>query len=149
VAKYIDPSSKTLDYSILFVPNEMVFSYINQQMPNIVDLALGKRVLIVSPFTFLIVARTVMESYRNFMMADKLRDIVGYVDEFVLEWSKFKEKFEKYGRTLGSLQNDYTDLMGTRVKQMEKKVEKIEQERLGGKLLQKPNRTDEPLLTEN
>jgi DNA anti-recombination protein RmuC len=103
----------------------------------------------VSPFTFLIVARTVMESYRNFMMADKLRDIVGYVDEFVMEWSRFKEKFEKYGRTLSTLQTDYQEVMGTRVRQMERKIEKIEQERLGGKLLQTPKIPEEPLLTEN
>jgi len=56
VAEYIDPAQNTLDYAIMFVPNEAVFSFINQNLPNIVDMAMTKRVLIVSPFTFLIVA---------------------------------------------------------------------------------------------
>ena len=109
----------------MFVPNEAVFSIINQSLPNIVDMAMGKRVLIVSPFTFLIVVRTVMESYRNFMIGDKLKEVVRYIDDFVTEWDKFKTGFEKYGRTISVLQKDYEDLTGTRVRVMEKKIVKV------------------------
>lgn len=134
VAEYIDPTQDTLDYAILFVPNEMVFSFINQKMPEIVDRAMNKRVLIVSPFTFLIVARTIMESYRNFMIGDKLKEVVTYVDDFITEWGRFREKFEKYGKTLITLQKDYDELTGTRVKQMEKRIDKIEIVRQGNLL---------------
>lgn len=125
VSEYIDPAQNTLDYAIMFVPNEAVFSFVNQTLPHIVDLAMSKRVLIVSPFTFLIVARTVMESYRNFMIGDKLKEVVRYIDDFANEWDKFKSGFEKYGRTLGTLQKDYEDLTGTRVRVMEKKITKV------------------------
>lgn len=125
VALYINPGADTLDYSIMFVPNEMIFSFINQQFADLVDEAMGKRVLLVSPFTFLIVARTVMESYRNFMIGDRLKDIIKYVDEFVDEWGKFRGKFEKYGRSLLTLQADYDELTGTRARQLDKKIEKI------------------------
>lgn len=134
VAQYIDPSSHTLDYAILFVPNEMIFSFLNQKMPDVIDHAFRKRVLLVSPFTFLVVARTVLESYRNFMISDSLRDAVIQVDEFVKEWGKFKDQFDKYGRSLKTLQADYEELNGTRVRQMERKIEKIESVRQGGVL---------------
>lgn len=134
VAEYIDPSSDTLDYAIMFVPNEMVFSFLNQECPDLVDEAVAKRVLIVSPFTFLIVARTVLESYRNFMIGDTLREIVGYVDEFVGEWGRFQEKFQKYGRSIQTLQSDYEELTGTRVRQMERRIEKIQSYQAGSLL---------------
>ncbi len=134
VAAYIDPAQNTLDYAILFVPNEMIFSYINQKFPELVDDAIRQHVLIVSPFTFLIVARTVMESYRNFMIGDKLKDVVKSVDEFVKEWQQFRLKFEKYGRSLDTLRTDYEELTGTRVRQMEKKIGKIEGLRQGNLL---------------
>lgn len=134
VAKYILPGEKTLDYAILFVPNEMLFSFINQKFPDLIDEAMAKRVLVVSPFTFLIVARTVMESYRNFMIGDKLKEIVGYVDEFVDEWGKFRDKFEKYGNSIDRLQRDYQELTGTRVRQMERRIEKINSYRDGNLL---------------
>lgn len=125
VSEYIDPSQNTLDYAILFVPNEMIFSFINQKFPELVDEAISKRVLLVSPFTFLIVARTVIESYRNFMLSDKLRDVVKAVDEFGMEWGKFKDKFSKYGRSLDTLKLDYEDLVGTRMRQMDRRVDRI------------------------
>lgn len=126
VAEYINPEFKTLDFAILFVPNEMIFSFINQRFPDIVDDAMSKRVMIVSPFTFLIVARMIIESYRNFMMEDKLRDIIQYVNEFTGEWDVFKEEFAKFGRSLETLQTGYQKLSTTRTNQMEKKIRKIE-----------------------
>lgn len=136
VSKYIDPEQDTLDYAILFVPNEMVFSFINQRFPDLVDLAISKRVLIVSPFTFLIVARTVIESYRNFMIGDKLKEVVKYIDEFVGEWEKFRDSFDKFGRSLSTLQADYEKMTTTRAKQMERKIAKIDKVRQGAILLE-------------
>lgn len=133
VAEYIQPDKETLDYAILFVPNEMIFSFINQQFPDLVDEAISKRVLIVSPFTFLIVARTILESYRNFMVEDKLRDIVGVISEFRQEWGKFSEEFKKFGRSIDTLKLGYDQLTTTRTNQMEKRLSKIE-EYQGGQL---------------
>ncbi|MFZ1721486.1 MAG: DNA recombination protein RmuC [Microgenomates group bacterium] len=127
VAEYIDPQNDTLDYAIMFVPNETLFTYINSQFPDLIDSALRQRVLMVSPFSFLIVARTVMESYRNFLIGDKLKDVIKEINGFVSEWSKFKEKFEKYGRSIDTLQNDYQSLMSTRVRQMEKRIDKVQE----------------------
>lgn len=135
VAEYIRPDKETLDYAILFVPNEMIFSFINQNFPELVDEAMSKHVLIVSPFTFLIVARTILESYRNFMIEDKLRDIVGIVGEFRQEWGKYNEEFKKFGRSIETLRVGYETLSTTRTNQMERKIIKIE-EYQGGQLLE-------------
>ncbi len=126
VAEYIRPEYHTLDYAILFVPNEMVFSFINQKFPDLVDEALAKRVIIVSPFTFLIVARTVIESYRNFMIEDKLRDILQYIGEFVDEWDRFQKEFTKFGNSIDALKSGYDQLTTTRRNQMERKIKKIQ-----------------------
>lgn len=125
VAEYINPTHDTLDYAILFVPNEMVFSFINQKFPDIIDEAVSRRVLIVSPFTFLIVARTVIESYRNFMIGDQMKQVVKYVDEFVSEWDRFRMQFEKYGKAIVSLQTAFEEMSGTRVRQMDKRIHNI------------------------
>jgi DNA anti-recombination protein RmuC len=86
---------------------------------------MSKRVMIVSPFTFLVVARTVFESYRNFMIGDQLKDVIKALDEFAKEWELFKAKFGKYGRSLDTLKNDYDELSGTRLRQLEKRLGKV------------------------
>jgi DNA recombination protein RmuC len=134
VATYIDPEQDTLDYAIMFVPNEMVFSFINQKFPDLIDDAIRQHVIIVSPFTFLIVARTVIESYRNFMMEDRLKDVVKYVDSFIKEWSMFKDEFEKFGRSIDTLKGGYDKITTTRTVQMDRRVQKITEYQQGSLL---------------
>lgn len=130
VAEYIDPEQNTLDYAILFVPNEAVFSFINQKLPDVIDEAIEKRVIIVSPFTFMVVARTVIESYRNFMMEKNLRQIINYVHDFTREWITFKDEFAKFGRSIETLKTGYEKLTATRSSQMDRKIAKIEKYQL-------------------
>lgn len=126
VATYIMPDVGTLDYVVLFVPNEAVFSFVNQKLPDVVDYALAKRVLLTSPFTFLIVARTIMESYRNFSLGDKLRGVLEQIDAFVLEWGKYRQSLDKFGRAVETLGTSYKDLVGTRTRQLEKRVDRVQ-----------------------
>ena len=126
VAAYILPEEGTLDYVVLFVPNEAVFSFLNQHLPEVVDFAMSKRVLITSPFTFLIVARTIIESYRNFLLGDKLRGVLEQIDGFVQEWGKYRESLEKFGRAVESLGTSYKELTTTRTNQLEKRVERVQ-----------------------
>jgi DNA recombination protein RmuC len=146
VAAYINPEFNTLDYAIMFVPNEMVFSFINQKFPHLVDEALNKRVMIVSPFTFLIVARTVLESYRNFMIGDKLKAVVKYIDEFAKEWGLFKEEFGKFGRSIDTLKTGFEKLSTTRTKQMDKRIDRIDTYRTGSMLPGIAKKTAEPAV---
>ena len=128
---YINVDAGTLDYAIIFVPNETLFSFINQQFPGIVDEAMNKKIMLVSPFTFLIVARTVMESYRNFMVENNLRKIVKYIADFVDEWGKFTIEFNKFDDTILKLRDSFDHLHTTRYKMMESKIKKIESYRQG------------------
>ncbi len=125
VSGYIQPEARTLDYAMLFVPNEMVFSFLNQETPEIIEEAMGMRVLLVSPFTFLVVAGTLRESYRNFILADSLHEAVLVLDEFVSEWEKYKNSFIKYGKSVRQIASDYDELAGVRTRQLERKVEKL------------------------
>lgn len=131
---YISSENGTLDYAIMFVPNEMLFSFINQQFPDIVDEAMARKVMLVSPFTFLIVARTVMESYRNFMMENNLRKIVKHITEFVEEWNKFKGEFEKFDEAILKLRGQYDKITTTRYKQMDARIRRIDEDQRGAKI---------------
>ena len=122
---YINQDEGTLDYAIIFVPNELLFSFINQNFPNVIDEAMNKKIMLVSPFTFLVVARTVMESYRNFMIENNLRHIIGVIGEFVKEWERFITEFASFDEKITKLRTSYDKIAQTRVKQMSRKITKI------------------------
>lgn len=138
---YINVEQGTLDYAIMFVPNEMLFSFINQQFPGIIDDAMSRKIMLVSPFTFLIVARTVMESYRNFMIENNLRKIIKHISEFIEEWSRFTTEFGKFDESISRLRDSFDKITTTRYKMMESKIKKIESYRQGTELVPTPSPT--------
>lgn len=131
---YIAIEQGTLDYAIMFVPNEMLFSFINQEFPDIVDEAMNKKVMLVSPFTFLIVARTVMESYRNFMIENNLRKIIKHIGEFIEEWQRFTAEFDKFDGSINKLREAFDQIATTRYRQMNLRIRRIEEFRQGSEL---------------
>jgi len=134
IEKYIDAEQGTLDYAIMFVPNEMLFSFINQQFPQVVDEAMNRKIMMVSPFTFLIVARTVFESYRNFMIENNLRKIVKHINQFVEEWGRFSNEFDKFDEVIGKLRSQYDKIRTTRYKRMDLRIRRIEEDQRGAEL---------------
>lgn len=128
---YINLEEGTLDYAIVFVPNEMLFSYINQESPEVIEYAMSKRIMLVSPFTFLIVARTMMESYRNFMIENNLKEIIGYISDFIEEWGRFEDEFGKFDTHLGRLRRSYDQIATTRYNRMRLRINRIEEYRHG------------------
>ncbi len=134
LTKYILPEEGTVDYAIMFVPNEMLFSYINQQLPDLIDEAMAKKVMITSPFTFLIVARTVVEAHRNFQVETNLRNIIQYIDDFIEEWNRFTQEFNKFDTHLTKLRDLFDRLTTTRYKQMNLRIRRIQQYRQGDTL---------------
>jgi DNA recombination protein RmuC len=123
---YINIEAGTLDYAIMFVPNEMLFSFINQKFPHVVDDAMAKKIMIVSPFTFLIVARTVMESYRNFMVENNLRKIIKHIGEFVEEWERFTKEFVKFDESIAKMREVFDKIHSTRYQRMQLRIRRIE-----------------------
>ncbi|HNQ17258.1 MAG TPA: hypothetical protein PKH60_04115, partial [Candidatus Woesebacteria bacterium] len=69
---------------------------------------------------------TIIESYRNFLLGDKLRGVLEQIDGFVQEWSKYRESLEKFGRAVESLGTSYKELTTTRTNQLEKRVERVQ-----------------------
>ncbi|MFH2118640.1 MAG: hypothetical protein ABII10_02810, partial [Candidatus Paceibacterota bacterium] len=53
------------------------------------------------------------------------------IDEFVGEWGKFRDEFEKFGRSIDTLRTGYEKITSTRTKQLERKIEKIDNYRQG------------------
>ncbi len=129
---YISPEDRTVDFAILFIPNEMIFSYIYDKMPEICQEAVSKRVVLAGPFSFTAILRMIRQSYENFRVQSNIYNIISHVKEFEKEFGVFSEAFYKIGDRLDSLQKQYGDVSSTRFRQLERKMDKVKLEGLEG-----------------
>lgn len=124
---YIDPAENTVDYAILFVPNEQVYSFINESEPAIMDEALKQKVILCSPFTLYAVLAVIRQAVENFNLEKTASEILKLLGDFYKQWNAYTEKFEAMGDKLDSAKKEYDMLVTTRTNQLERPLRKIEE----------------------
>lgn len=122
---YINPESQTLDFVIMFIPNEMIFSFIYEKLPDINQYCNERRVVLAGPFGFTAVLRLVLQAYKNFRYEKDLQQILGLINKFRDEYGKFGDSLEKLGRQLEMTQKTYLEVEGTRSRQLTRVVDLI------------------------
>jgi len=125
---YINPEDKTVDFVILFIPNEMIFSYIYEKMPELSQAAMSSKIVFAGPFSFTAILRMVKQSYENFRVQKNIYNIIGHVRAFEKEFTNFSDSFYKIGEKIDGLQKQYDNVSTTRFNQLVRRVDKVKQE---------------------
>jgi len=123
---YIDVAEGTVDYAILFVPNERVLSFLNECDGTAIDGALRNGVVICSPFTLYAVLVVVRQAMDNFKFAQTTSEMLELHGVFNKEWQKFTEAFDGIEESIDKLQEAFTTLSTTRRKKLDGVLDKID-----------------------
>ena len=127
---YINPEDETLDYVLVFIPNEQVYAFINQNDPAIIEEALKNKVILCSPFTLFAILAIIRQAIENFSTAKAANDMLRLIGGFNKEWEKFRESMDKMGRKLEDARDEFQKLSTTRRNKLERPLQKIEDLRL-------------------
>ncbi|MDD4106469.1 MAG: DNA recombination protein RmuC [Candidatus Shapirobacteria bacterium] len=126
--EYINPEENTVDFVILFIPNEMIFSFIYDRFPQVWQDAMAKKVILAGPFSFTAILRMVHQAYDNFRYQKNVATIIGYIKKFGEEFENYNKGFKDIGVRIESLQKQYVAVDATRTNQLVKIVNKIKTE---------------------
>ena len=125
--EYIDPEQGTVDYVLMFIPNESIYSFIHESDAGFLDHALGHKVVCCSPFTLFAVLSVVRQAADNFALQQDSEKIVSLFGRFYAEWQKFGCSLDVMGRRLVSVQNEYANLTGPRKRMLERPLRQIDE----------------------
>ncbi len=124
--EYIDQSDNTLDYVLVFIPNEQVYAFINQEAPDLLDEALKRKVILCSPFTLFAILAIIRQAMDNFSLERTAGDILQLIGSFKSQWLKFGEALDKVGKKFEETHKEIEALRTTRRRQLERPLERIE-----------------------
>lgn len=122
---YINPELNTVDFCIVFIPNEMVFSFIYEKFPAVLEEAFVKKIVFAGPFSFTAILRMVRQAYDNFHYQKEVQNIIALIKNFEKEFVKYNEEFEKIGSKIDSLSKQYNEVSTTRSTKLLRIVDKI------------------------
>ena len=123
---YINPDQNTVDYVLLFIPNEQIYAFIHEQDSSILDEGIKHRVVFCSPLTLYAILAVIRQAVDNFSLEQTSNEILSLFGAFKKQWHEFISKLELLGKRILDAQKEYENLATTRKRQLEKPLNEIE-----------------------
>jgi DNA recombination protein RmuC len=123
---YINPEENTVDYVIVFIPNEQVYAFINENDSSVLDEALKLKVILCSPITLYAILAVIRQAVDNFNLEKTATRMLALFGTFNKQWTAFRKSLEKMGKKIDEAQNEFNALNSTRRKQLERPLRQIE-----------------------
>ena len=130
---YINPEEQTLDYMILFIPNEQVFGYIHRTAPDIAEEALAQKILLTSPYSLFGVLSIIRQAFDNFFFNKSTSEILKLIISFLEDYEIFKKRYTDLGDSLDKAKNKYLEVSEKSFKRLDMRIRKLEDFRKGQK----------------
>lgn len=139
-SKYVRPEEDTMDFAFMYVPAEGVYHSLlgstvggNVNTHNLIEYAFAKKVIIVSPSSFVAYLQTVMQGLRQMKMEEGFKDIQKNVIHLGKHILAFDEKMQKMGNHLGTTVSMYNQSY-KEFKKIDKDIVKISDKAVGGEV---------------
>jgi DNA recombination protein RmuC len=132
-SKYIRPSENTMDFAFMFIPSEAIYYdlLINQvgavksSTRDLIEYAFQqKKVIIVSPTSFMAYLQTVLQGLRALQIEESAKEIIKRVEELGRHIKNYDQFMLSLGNTLGTAVNHYNKATGE-FKKIDKDVLRI------------------------
>jgi DNA recombination protein RmuC len=123
---YIDPENGTVDYVLVFIPNEQVYGFIHEHDPALLDDALRQKVVLCSPLTLYAMLAVIRQTAESYHLQQTSREILAVLGAFARQWEKYSELVDRMGKSLEQTVAHYDALVTTRTRQLQRQLDKIE-----------------------
>jgi DNA recombination protein RmuC len=150
-AKYVRPEENTMEFAFMFIPSEGIYyDLLSNQVGamktstrDLIEYAFQKKVIIVSPTSFLAYLQTVMQGLKGMQIEEQAAEIKKRVGELGKHLGAYQEYHQKLGNALGVAVGHY-NASSKEFAKVEKDVFKIEGSKIGLALetVEKPGELD-------
>ncbi len=124
--EYINAAEHTVDYVLLFIPNEQVYSFIHEVDRSLLDDALKSKVILCSPLSLYAILAVIRQASDNFAFEQASEQILSAVATMQTQWRKFVEKMDVIGKRIEDSQKAFQELMTTRKRALDRAFDKVE-----------------------
>ena len=129
---YIDPGQSTLDYVLVFIPNEQIYQYIHEHDSTLIETAMASKVVLCSPASLFAILLVIRQAVDNFTLEQSSNEIVSQMGAFKKQWESLVEQIDNLGNSIQTVQKHFDLLSGRRRRALERpltRIEAIRQER--------------------
>lgn len=116
-SKYIRPNENTMDFAFMFIPSESLYydaltGVVGSQGSerDLIEYAFrDKRVIVVSPTSFMAYLQTVLQGLKSLKIEEQSREIQKRVGQLGVHISKYEDLMQRLGKSLGTTVNHFNN----------------------------------------
>ena len=132
-AKYVKPGEKTMEFAFMFIPSEAIYydllvnkvGAVKVNTRDLIEYAFrDKKVIIVSPTSFLAYLQTVLQGLKAMQIEEKAKEIRANIEKLQRHMSSYDEFMKKLGISMSATVNHYNNAY-LEFKKIDKDVTKI------------------------
>jgi DNA recombination protein RmuC len=123
---YIDPSQKTLDYVLVFIPNEQIYQFIHEHDSSLIETAMTNKVVLCSPVSLFAILLVIRQAVDNFTLEQGSNQIAAQMGAFKKQWESFVDQIDRLGKSIQVVQSHFDLLSGRRRRALERPLNRIE-----------------------
>ena len=131
-SKYVRPEENTMDFAFMFIPSEAVYydllinkvGAVSGDTNNLIYYAGKKKVIVVSPTSFLAYLQTVLQGLRNQKISEEAKEIIREVERLGRHLGVYSEYMKRLGGQLTTTVSTYNKA-SKEFKKVDKDVVKI------------------------
>jgi DNA recombination protein RmuC len=123
---YNSSDAETVDCVLLFIPNEQLYGFIQEHDGAALEHALGHKIVMCSPLTLFAVLAVVRQAVDSFRLERTTSEILDVLGSFSKQWGGFVDQMDTLGKRIESTTAAYDQLSGTRRRQLERQLDRIE-----------------------
>jgi len=114
-AKYVKPEENTMDFAFMFIPSEAVYydllinkvGAVTDDTNSLIYYAGNKKVIVISPTSFLAYLQTVLQGLRNQKISEQAHEVIKQVERLGKHLWTYSEYMKKLGNHLGTTVSTY------------------------------------------
>lgn len=122
---YVDPAGGTLEVALLFVPNEPLAASLWSLDPGLVDEALAKGVVLVSPASLFAVLAVLRRAVEAFRLDAARRELAGEAAALRAARAEFEAELERLGRRLEEALRAFRTVQAVRQDKLDRHLDRL------------------------
>jgi DNA recombination protein RmuC len=144
-----ESDTPSVDYVLLFIPNEQLTGFIHEHDAGLIDEAMGQKVVLCSPLTLFAFLGVIRQAFDNFMIEQTSDEILKLLGTFSAQWRKYNDQVDSVKKKFDQVDRAFEQLTGPRRRQLEKPLRQLDELRLqrnlpvDGELFATPIASDE------
>jgi DNA recombination protein RmuC len=125
-----ESDTPSVDYVLLFIPNEQLTGFIHEHDAGLIDEAMGQKVVLCSPLTLFAFLGVIRQAFDNFMIEQTSDEILKLLGTFSAQWRKYNDQVDSVKKKFDQVDRAFEQLTGPRRRQLEKPLRQLDELRL-------------------